>query len=215
MSVDDIPEACSTTSISYDEPSIRLRGGLGDVSGRRIERATKGRCRDRRYSGHRRGHRRQLPSRWYAVVGTSRSISPSTASDYVTVRGDVADVEAALMVGEQAISRFGRVDTLINNAGTFISKPFTDYTFDDYLEITAVNRPGSSTSRSASSRSASSSRYSSRYPPRRLYSHGTATRVLISTPEVGATGSVGSCERFPLPFNEVSRSIAKNARQPR
>jgi NAD(P)-dependent dehydrogenase (short-subunit alcohol dehydrogenase family) len=78
----------------------------------------------------------------YGVVGTSRSISPSDASDFLTVRGDVAEVETAQMIVEQAVNRFGRIDTLINNAGIFISKPFTDYTLDDYLAITAVNLTG-------------------------------------------------------------------------
>lgn len=78
----------------------------------------------------------------YGVVGTSRSISPSDASDFLTVRGDVAEVETAQMIVEQAVKRFGRIDTLINNAGIFISKPFTDYTLDDYLAITAVNLTG-------------------------------------------------------------------------
>jgi len=78
----------------------------------------------------------------YGVVGTSRSISPSGASDFFTVRGDIAEVETAQMIVEQAVDRFGRIDTLINNAGMFISKPFTDYTLDDYLEITAVNLTG-------------------------------------------------------------------------
>ena len=78
----------------------------------------------------------------YAVVGTSRSISPSDASDFLTVRGDIAEVETAQMIAAQAVNRFGRIDTLINNAGIFISKPFTDYTLDDYLAITAVNLTG-------------------------------------------------------------------------
>ncbi len=78
----------------------------------------------------------------YGVVGTSRSISPSDAPDFLTVRGDVAEVETAQMIVEQAVKRFGRIDTLINNAGIFISKPFTDYTLDDYLAITAVNLTG-------------------------------------------------------------------------
>jgi NAD(P)-dependent dehydrogenase (short-subunit alcohol dehydrogenase family) len=78
----------------------------------------------------------------YGVVGTSRSISPSDASDFLTVRGDIAEVETAQMIVEQAVKRFGRIDTLINNAGIFISKPFTDYTLDDYLAITAVNLTG-------------------------------------------------------------------------
>ena len=78
----------------------------------------------------------------YAVVGASRSIAPSDASDFLTVKGDIAEVETARMIVEQAVDRFGRIDTLINNAGIFISKPFTDYTLDDYLAITAVNLTG-------------------------------------------------------------------------
>jgi hypothetical protein len=66
----------------------------------------------------------------YAVVGSSRSIDPSDAPDFITVRGDIADVETAQMIVEQAVNRFGRVDSLINNAGIFISKPFTDYTLE-------------------------------------------------------------------------------------
>ena len=78
----------------------------------------------------------------YAVVGVSRSISPSDASDFLTVRGDIAEVETAQMIVDQAVNRFGRIDSLINNAGIFISKPFTDYTLEDYLAITAVNLTG-------------------------------------------------------------------------
>ena len=43
---------------------------------------------------------------------------------------------------EQAIDRFGRIDSLMNNAGIFVGKPFTDYTVDDYAAITAVNLTG-------------------------------------------------------------------------
>ena len=78
----------------------------------------------------------------YAVVGASRSISPSDASDFLTVRGDVAEVETAQMIVDQAVNRFERIDSLINNAGIFISKPFTEYTLEDYLAITAVNLTG-------------------------------------------------------------------------
>ncbi|MGA2210956.1 MAG: SDR family oxidoreductase [Acidimicrobiales bacterium] len=78
----------------------------------------------------------------YGVVGTSRSIGPSDASEFLTVRGDIAEVETAQTIVEQAVKRFGRIDTLINNAGIFISKPFTDYTLDDYLAFTAVNLTG-------------------------------------------------------------------------
>jgi len=78
----------------------------------------------------------------YAVVGSSRSIDPSDAPDFITVTGDIAEVETAQMIVEQAVNRFGRVDSLINNAGIFISKAFTDYTLEDYLAITAVNLTG-------------------------------------------------------------------------
>lgn len=78
----------------------------------------------------------------YAVVVMSRSISASDASDFLAVRGDTSEVATAQFVVEQAVNRFGRIDTLINNAGIFISKPFTNYTFEDYLAITAVNLTG-------------------------------------------------------------------------
>jgi NAD(P)-dependent dehydrogenase (short-subunit alcohol dehydrogenase family) len=77
----------------------------------------------------------------YAAVGSSRSIDTSDAPDFITVRGDIADVETAQMIVEQAVNR-GRIDSLINNAGIFISKPFADYTLEDYLAITAVNLTG-------------------------------------------------------------------------
>ncbi len=78
----------------------------------------------------------------YAVVGTSRSIGRSDDPDYLTVQGDIADAATAEQVVERALERFGRIDTLINNAGIFISKPFTDYTADDFAEITTVNLGG-------------------------------------------------------------------------
>jgi NAD(P)-dependent dehydrogenase (short-subunit alcohol dehydrogenase family) len=78
----------------------------------------------------------------YAVVATSRSIRASTDPDVLAVPGDIAEAETAQRVTEQALDRFGRIDTLINNAGVFIGKPFTDYTRDDYAALTAVNLDG-------------------------------------------------------------------------
>jgi NAD(P)-dependent dehydrogenase (short-subunit alcohol dehydrogenase family) len=78
----------------------------------------------------------------YAVVGTARSIRPSNEPGYLTVEGDIARAETADQVVEQALARFGRIDSLINNAGVFIGKAFTDYTVDDYAAMTAVNLGG-------------------------------------------------------------------------
>ena len=78
----------------------------------------------------------------YSVVGTSRSIHSSDEADFLTVPGDISEVETAHRVVEQAIDRFGRIDSLVNNAGIFIGKPFTEYTVDDYAAMTAVNLAG-------------------------------------------------------------------------
>ncbi len=78
----------------------------------------------------------------YAVVATSRSIPSSDEPDLLTVRGDIAEPETAQHVVEQALGRFGRIDSLVNNAGVFIGKPFTDYSLDDYDAVTRVNLAG-------------------------------------------------------------------------
>jgi NAD(P)-dependent dehydrogenase (short-subunit alcohol dehydrogenase family) len=80
----------------------------------------------------------------YAVVGVARSFPPSNedGNDYVAISGDIADAETARRAVGQARDRFGRIDTLINNAGIYIGKPFTEYTLDDYAAITAVNLTG-------------------------------------------------------------------------
>ncbi|MFC4530685.1 SDR family NAD(P)-dependent oxidoreductase [Sphaerisporangium dianthi] len=78
----------------------------------------------------------------YGVVATSRSIAPSADADVVTVQGDIAEAATAERVIDAALSRFGRVDTLVNNAGIFVAKPFTDYTADDFAAVIAVNVAG-------------------------------------------------------------------------
>jgi NAD(P)-dependent dehydrogenase (short-subunit alcohol dehydrogenase family) len=78
----------------------------------------------------------------YAVVGTSRAMRSSDEPDLLTVPGDIGEVETAERVVGQALDRFGRIDSLINNAGIYIGKPFTEYTLDDYAAITAVNLAG-------------------------------------------------------------------------
>ncbi len=78
----------------------------------------------------------------YAVVATARSIAKADESDFITVEGDITQAETAERVVEQAVERFGRVDSLINDAGVYIGKPFTDYTIEDYSSITDVNLTG-------------------------------------------------------------------------
>jgi NAD(P)-dependent dehydrogenase (short-subunit alcohol dehydrogenase family) len=58
------------------------------------------------------------------------------------VAGDVSDPATAGQIVREALDRFGRIDTLVNNAGIFMSKPFTDYTADDYALVTSVNLAG-------------------------------------------------------------------------
>jgi NAD(P)-dependent dehydrogenase (short-subunit alcohol dehydrogenase family) len=80
--------------------------------------------------------------RGYRVVATSRSIKQTGDQDIVAVPGDVADPATAKAVAREAIARFGRIDTLVNNAGIFISKPFTDYTAEDFDRKIATNVAG-------------------------------------------------------------------------
>jgi NAD(P)-dependent dehydrogenase (short-subunit alcohol dehydrogenase family) len=78
----------------------------------------------------------------YAVVANSRSIPPSDDPLVLTVAGDIADPAVGARVIEQGLAVFGRIDTLINNAGVFVGKPFTDYTDEDYDLVTGVNLRG-------------------------------------------------------------------------
>ncbi|SEP07187.1 SDR family NAD(P)-dependent oxidoreductase [Actinacidiphila rubida] len=78
----------------------------------------------------------------YAVVATSRSIAPSGDPEVLTVQGDIADPATAERVIAAAVERFGRVDTLVNNAGVFVAKPFTDYTAEDFATVTGINIAG-------------------------------------------------------------------------
>jgi NAD(P)-dependent dehydrogenase (short-subunit alcohol dehydrogenase family) len=79
----------------------------------------------------------------YAVVGVALSLpSSDDENEYVAIAGDIAQAETARQAVNQARDRFGRIDTLINNAGIYIGKPFTQYTYDDYTAITAVNLAG-------------------------------------------------------------------------
>jgi len=78
----------------------------------------------------------------YAVVANSRTIAPSSDPGVLTVQGDIADPATAERVIAAAVERFGRVDTLVNNAGIFTAKPFTDFTLEDYDATIGVNLTG-------------------------------------------------------------------------
>ncbi|MGW5431175.1 SDR family NAD(P)-dependent oxidoreductase [Streptomyces sp. NPDC004059] len=78
----------------------------------------------------------------YAVVATSRGIAASEDPNVLTVQGDIADPATAERVIAAGLERFGRIDSLVNNAGIFVAKPFTEYTQEDYDAVTGVNLTG-------------------------------------------------------------------------
>lgn len=80
--------------------------------------------------------------RGYRVVANSRSIKADNAPNILAIAGDIADPVVASRVINGAVERFGRVDTLVNNAGVFVAKPFTEYTEADYNHVLGVNLAG-------------------------------------------------------------------------
>jgi NAD(P)-dependent dehydrogenase (short-subunit alcohol dehydrogenase family) len=84
--------------------------------------------------------------RGYWVVANSRYIKPHASADLLAVAGDIADPAVTGRVIGGAVGKFGRVDTLVNNAGVFISKPFTEHTLHtitscDSPTLTRIRRP--------------------------------------------------------------------------
>jgi NAD(P)-dependent dehydrogenase (short-subunit alcohol dehydrogenase family) len=78
----------------------------------------------------------------YGVVATARSIKPTKDDQILAVPGDITDRKTAERAISEGVARFGRIDTLINNAGVFIAKPFTRYTEADYAAVLGVNLTG-------------------------------------------------------------------------
>jgi NAD(P)-dependent dehydrogenase (short-subunit alcohol dehydrogenase family) len=78
----------------------------------------------------------------FFVVANSRSIKPSTDDGVLAVPGDIGDRAVAERIVSQGIARFGRIDTLVNNAGIFVAKPFTQYTEEDFRSLLATNLAG-------------------------------------------------------------------------
>src|SRR5258705_7008053 len=84
--------------------------------------------------------------RGYNVVANSRNIAktnPFPASpNLALVDGDIGDPKTAARITETAVSRFGRIDTLVNNAGIFIPKPFTEYTTGEFNSLVSITLAG-------------------------------------------------------------------------
>ncbi len=78
----------------------------------------------------------------WSVVATARAMKPTQDPDVLIVEGDIAEPATAERIAGGALERFGRIDTLVNNAGVYISKPFTDYTAEDYALVVGVNLSG-------------------------------------------------------------------------
>jgi NAD(P)-dependent dehydrogenase (short-subunit alcohol dehydrogenase family) len=87
-----------------------------------------------------------LVGRGYRVVGNSRTISKSkelkASANLVLVDGDISKKETAIKVADAAITHFGRIDLLVNTAGIYMSKPFTDYTPEDFEKMMGTNVAG-------------------------------------------------------------------------
>src|SRR5262249_29367946 len=80
--------------------------------------------------------------RGYLVVANSRSIKQDPSADVIAIAGDIADPAVAERVIGGAVEKFGRVDTLVNNAGMSIAKPFTEYTEADFAAKISLNLAG-------------------------------------------------------------------------
>src|SRR5882757_2484337 len=78
----------------------------------------------------------------YRVVATSRSVAPSNDEHVLAIAGDIRERATAQKVVSAAKERFGRIDTLVNNAGIFIAKPFIEYTQEDFDTVTGTNVTG-------------------------------------------------------------------------
>jgi NAD(P)-dependent dehydrogenase (short-subunit alcohol dehydrogenase family) len=78
----------------------------------------------------------------FVVVANSRSIKPSIDEGIIAIAGDIGNRKVAAQVVNLAVERFGRIDTLINNVGIFISMPFTENTEDEFQKVIDVNLAG-------------------------------------------------------------------------
>ncbi|KQV68097.1 SDR family oxidoreductase [Rhizobium sp. Root1220] len=85
---------------------------------------------------------RAYRERNYRVIANSRSIQASGDADILAVPGDISNPETADRIVREGLERFGRIDSLVNNAGVFTAKPFTEFTEEDYAYNMSVNVAG-------------------------------------------------------------------------
>jgi NAD(P)-dependent dehydrogenase (short-subunit alcohol dehydrogenase family) len=85
---------------------------------------------------------RAYRDRNYRVIASSRSVKASSDADILAVPGDISQPETAERIVREGLERFGRIDSLVNNAGVFVSKPFIEFTQDDYAHNMGVNVAG-------------------------------------------------------------------------
>ena len=81
-------------------------------------------------------------ARGYGVVATARAMPPSKDEQVLAIAGDIRERATARDLVLAARERFGRLDTLVNNAGLFIGKPFLEYTQEDLDSVTGTNLTG-------------------------------------------------------------------------
>jgi len=135
--------------------------------------------------------------RGYRVVANSRSIKPDGSADVLAVAGDIAEPAVAARVIAAAVEKFGRVDTLVNNAGIFVAKPFTDYTEADYARVLSVNLSGFF--------------HVSQHAVRQMLAQGgghivSITTTLVGQPVKGVPSALASLTKGGL--DAVTRSLA-------
>ncbi len=136
--------------------------------------------------------------RGYRVVANSRSIKPDASADVLAVAGDIADPAVADRVIGEAVAKFGRVDSLINNAGMFIAKPFTEYTQEDFATKISLNLAGFF--------------YVSQRAVRQMLAQGkgghvvNVTTTLVGQPVKGIASALASLTKGGL--DAVTRSLA-------
>jgi NAD(P)-dependent dehydrogenase (short-subunit alcohol dehydrogenase family) len=139
--------------------------------------------------------------RGYNVVATSRSISRAgfaQSLNLALVDGDIGEAETAERVAAAAIKSFGTIDHLVNNAGIFYTKPFTDYTAEDFRSFVSTNLEGFL--------------FITQSAVKQMLAQGTGgsvatiTAALADNPMVGAPASVPMMTKGGL--NTITRSLA-------